>query len=381
MIRKYIKKDVEKRTGKFLFLVISVTIGVAAFTGVLTINIAAQEDMDRQLESFGANMVIYPRTDDFSLQYGGVSLTSVDIKQSEIDESDIQKIYEIPNADNINIVSPKVVGLAESGEASLVIVGVDFEAESRLKKWWEVSGELPGEGEILIGYDVHEEQMLGIGQAVGLSGREFLVSGYLNKTNTQDDNVIFMELGEAQALLGKEGKISFIEVMAFCNTCPIDEIIRQIEENVPNVRGVAARQLLNAQMSLTGKLLGFGLAVSIFILIVGIVSLTASMMSFVKEKTREIGIMRAVGFRKGDVGRIITLEVLIVALISSVAGYLLGQVIAISLGGVFLDIPVHFNYLMLGWAFALSIMVCSLSTLFPLRTASNITVVEALRSL
>jgi putative ABC transport system permease protein len=377
---KYIKEDVRRRSGKFLFLIISVAIGVAAFTGILTINISAQEDIDRQLESFGANMVVYPDSEDFSLQYGGVSLTSVDVKQTEINEEDVEKIMMIPNAENINVLSPKVVGVT-SGERTFVIVGVDFDAELKLKEWWEIHGEIPGEGEILLGSGVYEKLNLANGDELELNGQNFIISGYINKTDTQDDNVIFMNLHEAQKILGKEGKISLIEVMAFCNTCPIEEIIRQIEETVPNVKGVAARQLINAQMSLTARFLNFGLAVSLFILIVGVVSLTATMMSFVKEKTKEIGILRAVGFRKRDIGRIVTIEMLLVSLIASVFGYFLGQMVAIIMGGIMLNIPVVFNFAMLGWAFAISIMVCSVATLLPLRTASKITVIEALRSL
>jgi putative ABC transport system permease protein len=381
MLWKYIRQDIGKRKGRFLFLILSVAIGVAAFTGILTINISAKADLDRQLESFGANMVIYPKSDDFMLNYGGISLTSVNVKPSEINESDIQKIFEIPNAENINIVSPKVIGIASADANKYVVVGVDFESELRLKDWWRVVGESPSEGEILLGYDLHNLGNIGPGETLNLNGIDFQVSGYINKTETQDDQVIFMNLGEAQNVHGKEGKISLIEVMAFCSTCPIEEIIRQIEEQMPGVKGMAARQLINSQMSMTSRFLNFGLAVAVFILFAGIVGLTTSMMSFVKEKTKEIGILRAVGFKKGDVRKIIVLEIMVVALAAGILGYLLGQVVAVALAGIFLNIPVSLNLSMITWAFVLAIMVCTLSTMLPLRTASRITVVEALRSL
>lgn len=381
MLGKYIRRDIGHRSGKFMFLVLSVSIGIAAIIGILQINISVQNDLNEQLENFGANMVIYPKSDAFSLQYGGISLASVDVKQSEINEDDIEKILMIENAENINILSPKVVGAVYLDDELILLIGVEFENELDLKKWWVIKGEIPDTGEVLVGYALYEKLGLDLGQDIELDGNVFRVSGFLNVTGMQDDNVIFVSLAEAQKVLGKEGKISLIEVMAFCNTCPIEEIIRQIEESIPNVKGVAAKQLINTQMTFTQKFLEFGLAVSVFILLIGVISLSTSMISFVKDKTREIGIMRAVGFRKKDIGKIIISETVIIAIISGIIGFGIGQVIAIVLGQAMLGLSIGIDMMMLLWAFAISLMVCSLSVLFPMRAASKITVTEALRSL
>lgn len=381
MLKTYIKKDIKHRTGKFVFLVISITIGIAAIIGVLQINFAAQEDLNSQLGDFGANMVIYPKSDAFSLQYGGINLAKVGVQQPEIDEQEIQKIWAIKDNASLNIVAPKVLGVVTVNEKEVLIVGVNFSSEYRLKKWWDIVGEKPGDNELLVGYNVFKDLNLKLGQELKLNGRTKTVVGYINKTGTQDDGVIFLDLDGAQSALGKEGKISFVEVMAFCDSCPIDEMIVQIEEKMPNVEGVAAKQLIYSQMAMTGQFLKFGLAISIFILIISVISLTTSMIGFVKEKTKEIGILRAIGFRKKDVSKIVVTEALIIALAASVTGYVLGQLVAIGLGKTFLDIGVGINLIMLPWAVVISLVVCSLAILLPLRTASKITVVEALRSL
>lgn len=381
MLKNYIKKDIKHRKSKFLFLIISVAIGIAAVIGVLQINFAAQDDLNNQLESFGANMVIYPKSDAFSLQYGGISLANVDVKQSEIDEEDLSKIYTIKNAASLNIMSPKVVGAVYIKSKLVPVVGVNFTNEYRLKSWWNIIGKKPEKNEILLGYDIYSKFNLNLDDKIKLNNKTKKITSHINKTKTQDDAVIFMNLDEAQELLGKQGKISLVEIMAFCNTCPIEQMIQQIEEKLPNVKGVAAKQLITTQMTFMSKFLKFGMAISIFILVVSMVSLTTSMMSFVKEKTKEIGIFRAVGFRKRDVGKIIIAEALIIALVSGIIGYLLGQLVAIGMGKFFMDIAVSVNPLIIFWAVGLSLLVCSLSIYFPLKTASKITVAEALRSL
>lgn len=381
MLKEYIKKDLKHRKSKFLFLIISLAIGIAAIIGVLQINFSAQDDLNRELENFGANMVVYPKSDALSLQYGGVNLASVDVKQSEMSEEDVKKIYTIKDSASLNILSPKAVGAVYVNEKLVPIVGVNFTSEYRLKRWWQIVGEKSQANQVLVGYNIYDELDLEIGQEITLGGETKVISGYINKTDTQDDRVIFMDLKETQKLLGKEGKISLVEIMAFCNTCPIEEMIRQIEEKLPNVKGVAAKQLIATQMTFMSKFLKFGMAISLFILLVSMISLTSSMISFVKEKTKEIGIFRAIGFRKKDVGKIIIVEALVIAIISSLVGYILGQVVALGLGSLFLGIKVSINFMMLLWALLISVVACALSTYLPLRTASKITVTEALRSL
>jgi len=114
------------------------------------------------------------------------------VKQSEIDEGDIEKIFMIKNAENINIISPKVVGAVNLDEDLIAVVGVNFTNELRLKKWWEIIGDVPDPNEALIGYYLYDRLGLALGQELELNGQVFKVSGFLNKTETQDDNVIFV---------------------------------------------------------------------------------------------------------------------------------------------------------------------------------------------
>ncbi len=71
------------------------------------------------------------------------------------------------------------------------------------------------------------------GDGLEISGRKFKVSGVLNQTGSQDDSLILMPLEKAQKLLGKEGKISIVEVAALCSGCPIGDMVTQIAEKTP----------------------------------------------------------------------------------------------------------------------------------------------------
>jgi putative ABC transport system permease protein len=128
----------------------------------------------------------------------------------------------------------------------------------------------------------------------------------------------------------------------------------------------------------------FSVGISIIVLLVGGLIVFTNMMASVNERKREIGIFRAIGFRKSHVIRIIVLEAFIVGLIGGITGYLLGLgalrlfgpiVTGIKGGGVFVD-PV----LAVGVVF-LSVAMGILSSIYPAIHASKMDPTAALRAL
>ena len=63
--------------------------------------------------------------------------------------------------------------------------------------------------------------------------RTFTVASVLNATGSQEDGLIYADLGVVQGLLGKPGKVSLVEVSALCSTCPIEDIVSQIGDACP----------------------------------------------------------------------------------------------------------------------------------------------------
>jgi putative ABC transport system permease protein len=107
------------------------------------------------------------------------------------------------------------------------------------------------------------------------------------------------------------------------------------------------------------------------------------MMGSVNERTREIGIFRAIGFRRGHIMQIILLEAMVVGLIGGVLGYLGGNGIALVAmplvikNGTFAG----FNYSLGGVALLLSVALSLIASLYPAQKASNLDPSEALRAL
>jgi putative ABC transport system permease protein len=181
--------------------------------------------------------------------------------------------------------------------------------------------------------------------------------------------------------LGKEGKLSLIEISALCNTCPIEEIVAQISEKLPNAKVSAVKQSVKSKMHTVDQFASFSLGISALVVFIGALIVLTTMMSSVSERTREIGIFRAIGFRKSHIMRVILLEVLIVGIIGGVAGYLTGFLGAwlIAPRMAELSVPVVWNPYLAVYAVLLAIVISQLASLYPAIKASKLDPVKALR--
>ena len=183
---------------------------------------------------------------------------------------------------------------------------------------------MPEPDEIVAGAEAARILNLARGQTVEIGNRSLTVSGILASTGSQDDSLIFTHLTTAQEMLGKKGQVSMVEVAALCKDCPVEDMVRQISEVLPNAKVMAIQSVVKGRMETIGHFKNFSFGVSALVILVGALVVIVTMMSSVKERTREIGIFRAIGFRQGHIVRIIIMEATIISLAAGVLGYLAG---------------------------------------------------------
>ena len=116
--------------------------------------------------------------------------------------------------------------------------------EFELKKWWSLDGRPPADGDELVAGSTAARRLgLRTGATVGLDGRDFRVTGVLRPTGSQDDELLVIELGAAQALLGKPGKVTIVQMAALCSDCPVEEIVVQLGGVLPGTTVTAMQQV------------------------------------------------------------------------------------------------------------------------------------------
>ena len=342
-------------------------------------------DLERKMDEFGANILITPQQNGLSMSYGGISLGGVTFDQKEIQESDLALIGTIANHKNISTVAPKVLGSVQVGKRQVLLVGVQFDKELKLKQWWKLFGEAPkGADQLLLGSDAARVLNVMTGDFLDIQGERFKVAGILDQTGSQDDSLIFAQLGVAQRLLHKQGRINLVEVAALCSGCPIGDMVLQIAEKLPGAKVSAIQQVVEGRLKALDQFRRFSYAMAGVVIFIGSLIVFVTMMGSVNERTTEIGVFRAIGFRKSHIMRIILLEAALVGLLAGVLGY------AVGMGGAKLALPFMTDgkQLQLVWdslvafgSLGLSLTLAVLASLYPALHASKMDPTEALRAL
>jgi putative ABC transport system permease protein len=377
--------NLRRRKSRFAFLIIGLVIAVSTVSTLVSVTDRMNTEIAARLDEFGANILIVPKSDGLSLTYGGLSVSSVAFDNRSLTEADARLVRTIKNNENISIVAPKLLTATQIHGKPVLVVGVDFTQEMRLKKWWTVLGRRPaGDSELLIGSDANSILRLGPSQAVEINGVPFIVAGILEPTGSQDDGIVFIDLKRAQQVFDKPGELSLLEIAALCYDCPIEEIVSQVSEKLPAAKVTAVRQTIESKMEAIHHFERFSLGVSLVVLVVGALIVLTSMSSSVNERTREIGIFRAIGFRQANVIRIILTEALVTSMIAGLLGYLAGVGAAASIGpllGIAGMEDVSINVGLLGISVLLSVAIGLGASIYPAVKASRLDPIVALKAL
>ncbi|HWO02269.1 MAG TPA: FtsX-like permease family protein, partial [Blastocatellia bacterium] len=349
--------NLRRRKAKAAFLIMGMAIGIGTAVALLSLSFAIKDEIGVQLDQFGANIVVVPQSNSLSLDYGGVTVSGVSFDVHQLKGEDATSILDIAYGNRLSIIAPKILGAIQVEGRDVLLAGVDFPSELKLKRWWlKVGREPQADDDLLVGYDA--ARTLGLiepsadGQAgqnmaqmpdmpgmnhhksvqpfiikrdrIQLAGREHRVASVLVPTGGREDAMIFGSLAHVQALLGKPDQLSLIEVSALCQNCPVEDIVAQISEKLPYAKVSAVQQSVRARTETVERLTRFSAAVSAVVLAIGSLMIFTTMMGSVVERTKEIGVMRAIGFRRTHIIKGLMIEVAVISVAGGVLGWLAG---------------------------------------------------------
>lgn len=377
-------RNLLRRKGKAGFVLAGLVIGVSTVVAIISFVEAMTSDINHKLEKYGANILIVPKTEALTLSYGGLSLGGVSFDMRELEEKELSRVNSIQNSKNIAAMGPLVLGVLNINSRKILLAGVDFSVSNILKPWWQVQGSIPDDNGVVLGSEAARILNLAPGSEVALNGRNLNISGVLRPTGSQDDQLAFTRLKTAQSILRKEGRVSMAEVAALCKDCPIEDMVKQISDALPGAKVMAIQQVVKGRMEALAQFKKFSIGILMVVLLVGGLVVLVTMSSSVRERTEEIGILRAIGFRKRHVIKIVFLEAGILSSLAGITGYFLGWGVTHIAFRIFSQnesVHTPFDIELAGVAFLIAIFIGIASSVYPASVAARLDPNDALRAL
>ena len=220
-----------------------------------------------------------------------------------------------------------------------------------------------------------------LGEVLRLGPRAFTVAGIYHSGDRFEDLGVVLPLRAVEALAQRPGEITSIGVTARLGT-NAKALAARLERHYPGVAAITEPgQAIKVDTS-TRLIVSLGWVVSLLALIVGGIAVMNTMAMSVFERTREIGILRAVGWSPARVGSMILCETLCICLLALGVGCALGVVAAelfvrhSTLSGF---ITPGYTVSTFAWGLAYALAVGLVGALYPTWRAVRLAPVEALR--
>ncbi|KKK94253.1 hypothetical protein LCGC14_2684700, partial [marine sediment metagenome] len=284
----------------------------------------------------------------------------------------------------IRSISPKLLEPVDVNKKKVLLAGVDLAAERRVKKWWLVeAGRYPSKAdEVFVGQNAADKIGVEAGDDIVVGDHTLRVAGILMETGSQDDSLIFLDLEKLRSIVDKTGQISLIEVAAK-RTEDVKSLAKSLQSSLPKTRVQSVKQAVEYKESTLGHLARFGLGVTLVVILISALVVFTTMASAVNERRVEIGIFRAIGFRKSKIALIVLTEVLILGIVSGIIGYGLGFGIAWVLPFVTeaTIVGLRPSLLLIMLSVLLSVGIGLTVSVVPAWRAANLDPVESIKSL
>lgn len=319
-------KNMRRKLLRTNILITVFSVGIVAVVMLYYVSNTIGHSLEKKMSEFGANIVIYPKTNSLNISYGGFSLGNLSYQVKYLSEKDaVGSVKTIRNSENISAIAPKLIEMTEYNGKPVAIAGVVWNQEKRIKNYWTINGNEPvKKDEVLVGENVSKLFDISEGSIINAGSGQLRVSGIIHKTGTEDDNMIFADLHHLQIISGKEDKVNFVEVAALCAGCPIEDIVLQIQEKMPYTDINALQNIVKQRMSSINLVKNMVILISVVILTIASFMLAMFMLASVNERKKEIGILRAVGYSSGKIFLIFGFEAFMIGALSGLLGFFAG---------------------------------------------------------
>lgn len=367
MFVRVVYESFRRQRRRKLLAGIAIALGVSVATAMIAVATDIGDKINRELRTYGANLIVTPDTDTIDVEIGGVNLKPAS-DGAYLKESDLPNIKGMFWQHNVVGFAPVLPVSTQLDGKNVTLMGTYFHKDLSygddhfwtgapiVYPYWKVTGAWPNDGanEALVGEKLAREAGVKPGDTVDVSGRRLKITGMLNSGGAEDSEII-APLSVAQQLLGRPGAVSKVYVSAL--TKPEDDFARrdprsmspelrdrwyctpyansialQLTEAIPHSHAEQIRQVAQNEGTVLDKIRGLMLLVTLAALLASALAVSAAMATAIFERRREVGLMKALGAGNFSVATLFFAEATLLALIGGVVGYLAGNLMAQRIG-------------------------------------------------
>jgi ABC-type antimicrobial peptide transport system permease subunit len=325
--------------------VLGIMIGSAIILALVASTSGLSAGVQANIAKIGANTLI--------VRAGGANFVSGSTSSYQLSPLDLPILSRIPDVLSVTPVESKSVSISVGGQTlSGQLFGVDLKLLPGVFKGITLAeGSYPQEGDTtsaVIGNGVAfpvvagGSQLVGVNQAVSMTigasktSLSFLVKGiiapYGSALFANVDNDIFVSLQAAQILLKTPYYSSiYIAVDSTDNVATVQSAIQSIYGTQVNL--INAGSIASSISAVTSQLTVFLGSIGSVVLFVAAIGITNTMYVAVMERTREIGILKALGFKGAQIMSMFLTEAAITGIVGGILGTGLGFILAYAMGG------------------------------------------------
>lgn len=314
-------QNLRRRESKTAFLLLTFILVVGI---IVTLNILAksmQDDLQKSLTQYGANVVITPKSEHFTLSYGGLSVPGVDYKIQQLDNKILNTIKYSQDL-MISEIAPKIIGSVAGINKRYLIIGVDFPSELRMKPWWHIKGVPPGDREVIIGSELARQGNLVVGSTLKLNHQNYPIVGLMEETGGSEDKAVFTNFSTSRTITGLDSW-SMIEL----NTAQPSKTVDRLNVLLPEAKVIEISQLVQGTKESVDRFSNFSLITSTLLGVIGVLIVFVATTGNINDRVTEIGVFRAIGFRRKHILSILIREITLISLTGGILGYLLGELV------------------------------------------------------
>ena len=407
-----------RRKSRAVMAVIATLVGAATLFCLAAICLVVPQQMSDEMRAYGANIIVTPIEGEW---------------KNGIDRAMVLHTNDMVLAKGAMRSATYRYENVRSNAAPYVLAGIDVRSVKSLNKHWNVDGDWPSGGNVMVGRDVASAMGLKIGSRIAIAyrssdntdgshkpaeksaeksanksesksasksanksadqssqkssqqklvegrvstdimdthGTTFRVCGILD-TGGAEDSMLYALNADVNTLTGvKRGA----DVIAYSSSAPsVDAVVRSINDMTSmRVRAQQVTKVTAADTGIVTMLRSLFWIVSLVVLVLMMVGVSTTISSIVQQRRNEIGLRKALGASARSIGVEFTAEAGLYGLIGGIAGTAVGYVFARLLAAMVFARDLGVNWWLVAFSVAFSLIASCVAALPPVLRASKI---------